>query len=707
MRSELISAELYDQATVLVEQAGHFMVACGNHIMTHTLKSGMLLDCSDALPFKPKRMALCGSKLIISGSSCSRSYQLSNGSLKSSESIGQFEVLSCVGSVSIVLSKSSDNTDRVLGYVDGDLSGDSEINVIYTGFVGRVAQSSGLVAAVVGQGYKKVFVYDLITKSSREFRHDSSITCIAAHPLNEEISVGDRTGQIARFSLSGESNRHYAFHHWHSVPLSTVQYSSKGSVLLSGAEEGVVCIWNNAASGTRPQFIPHLGGPIAHITAGNQYAIVSLRTNKILVIDMFTRQVQSTVSGTIHETHSNAVARISSLDHTSSSVAITTSTHCQIFDTMSRKSVTRTPIPIQNRNYVPSNLQKRVTSARPWECDHVAILPKEDIHYLLATLSRRQYGKSKSEVMVKFFRSTDGCQSWSLDSVVVNAHNDMVSHVAAIPAIGGFVTVSRDGVVKQWLQDEKSFKVAKNASFKNLQPSFISVSEAGLLIIGFDRFVTVWDPIRLAELTAGSMGETAGKDTVKIQAGGLIEGTTDLFTLSSNGTVSLWDLTTFAKISTLEIEIDSSRSPLFTVVENRLIISLENGILSISRNSNNELIGEQIIVSEKLVSSVCKVGNEVIVASNRGKEIWKLTSEDTRSGDFRVPEPDAQLDTINEATKDDEMGEEIPIPAPRRVFQPLSALIAKLFPIENELDSLPNAETSFEMLARELLVVSK
>ncbi len=705
MRSELISAELYDQPTVLAEQVGHYMVACGNHIMTHTLKSGKLLDCSDALPFKPKRMALCGSKLIISGSSCSRSYKLSNGSLSSSESLGSFEVLSCVGSVSVVLSKSSDNSDRILGYIEGDLSVDSKINVIYSGFVGRVSQSSGLIAAVIGEAYKKVFVYDLVSKSSREFRHDSSITCIATHPLNEEVSVGDRTGQIARFSMSGESYRHYAFHHWHSVPLSTIQYSSKGSVLLSGAEEGVVCIWNNAASGTRPQFIPHLGGPIAHITAGNQYAIVSLRTNKILVIDMFTRQIQSTVSGTIHETHSNAIARVSAVDHTSSSVAITTSTHCQIFDTSSRKSVTKTPIPIQNRNYVPTNLQKRVTSARPWECDHVAILQQDNTQYLIASLSRRhRHRNMRSEAMIKFFISSDSGHTWSLDSVVMNAHANTVTHMAAIPAMNGFITVSSDGEVKQWLHDGKHFKVSKQSSFKNsTTPTFISVSEAGLLIIGFSRFVTLWDPIRLVELTAGSM--RLGEE-MTVVAGGLIEGTTELFTLSSTGSVDLWNLKTFAKMSSIEIEKMSTQSPLFTVVENRLIVSSQNGIFSISRNDNNELICEEIIVSEKIVSSICKIGSELVLAANRGKEIWKLTSDATSVGEFRIPEPEAQLETTTDTVDNDDhqMNDEI---VPRRVFQPLSALISKLFPIENELDSLPNPETSFDMLARELLVASK
>ena len=715
MRSELISAELYDLPTVLVESAGQFLVACGNHIMTHTLKSAKLLDCSEALPVKPKRMVQCGSKLVVSGSSCSMSFTLDSGSLKAQNDIGQFEVLSSVGPVTVVLTKSSDNSDRTLGYVEGELSSESKINVIYTGFVGKVSQSSGLISAIVGSNYRTVFVYDLQSKSSREFRHDIPMTSIAAHPLNEEICAGDKVGKIVRFSMNGESNLHYAYHHWHSVPVASLQYSSKGSVLLSGAEEGVVCIWNNATTGAPPQFIPHLGGPIAHITTGNQYAVVSLRTNKILVIDMFTRQIQSTLSGTVHETNSGGIARVSPVDQTSSTVAITTSSHCQLFDTESRKTITKSPIPIQNRNYIPTNLRQRV-SARPWECDQIGILHhSESVQYLLASLSRRRNGK-KSEVMVKFFASKNEGQTWNLESVCMHSHNDVITHVATIPALNGFITVCRDGSIKQWQLvdsgDRKIWKIVRTCTFKNQKnPSFVSVSEAGLVVIGFGRFITLWDPIRLVELSGGSLTVDADSTVV---AGGLIEGTTELFTLSSNSSVDLWNLCSLRKISSVNIGTgDFQTSPLFTVVENRLLIASELDMISITRNDNDELVADRIVVSqnEKPISSICRLGNAVIVATNKGKSIWKLSSGEV--SDFRVPDEDAQLETTTTAapqitsTSDDSEVATSNQTQPRRVFQPLSALISKLFPLENELDSLPSPETSFDMLARGLLVASK
>ena len=686
MRSELISAELYAVPCVITEDSKRIHVSCGSHILTHSVKTGKLIESTEAILAKPTCLVTKGSKLIVSDGSMSKELSFPKGSAVEISTVGDFEVVTAFESLTVVSKQSSESGQISLGFVEGELKADATIVPIFSGVVASVSCNRSLVAAVTGADRRTLFVFDVKSRSSRELLHNKPLTCTAVHPTDDQICAGDATGKIMRWSA--ELGQYKSMHHWHSVPVAALEYTSNGSVLLSGAEEGVLCVWTESSSEAKPQFIPRLGGPIAHIAVSrcNQFAAVSVRSNRIVVVDLFTRSIQSSITGTLHDVTGRT--QVSAVRHDKALVTISTHSHVQLFDMNARKPVNRQPISVQERNHIPSTIRAQV-KAQPWECQQVAVLAAgEDTWYMMAALGR----SGKRQQLVKIFSSTDAGLSWKLHTVCVGAH---LGEVVGLESVGSdsFVTASKDGFVKLWrLNKSKSaWTVVKSASFKNKTPSFLTVGPEGLVVVGFEKFVTLWHPESLTELTQTGL---ALSDAALFA--GILQDSTDLVTLSADGAVSVWDLRRLAVKARTCLE----STGVAAVFGNRLLVAGAPGEMhSATYSSRGEFVVEKIIVGGcDRIESLVPRGESVVVTS--GKAIIRLHQEASQRA-FRDADDVDMEDQIAVDESTDTSPEQKR--EGRKVFAPMASIVSKLFPLENPLDSVGSPEVQFEQLVSRLV----
>lgn len=703
MRRELVSAELYAAPAIISGDSKLVHVLCGSHILSHNLKNGKIVGSSESIMSHPSGVFQRGSSFIVSDN---RHSKIAKVNLKDERArVDDFAIGSVVAvsdSLTVIKATSSELNEVSLSYVQGSAKPDVDGIMIFKGVVSSVACSKTLIAFVSGTDSRTLTVFDTRSKTTREFQHNKKLTCVAVHPTESQVASGDSTGRIMRWDITDSPDSMYsAVHHWHSVPVSALAYTSTGSVLLSGAEEGVLCIWSEASTSNKPQFIPRLGGSIAHISVSrcNQFAAVSIRNNKVIVIDLFTRSVETTISGTLHEIDEDGSAHLTRVSD--DLISISTSSHVQLYNVDSRKSLSKNPLSIQERNHIPSTLRGKV-NANPWECQHVSILTSEGTWYMMAALKQAVSGKSQ---MVKFFSSSDCGVTWSLHTICTGAHNGDIVGLGAVSE--GFVSASKDGSVKLWkLFDGKTWTCVKSSGFKNKTPTFLRVNSAvGLVIIGFDRYVTLWHPSTLTELTKTGLL----LDAQSVFADLVEDSPLHLFSLSEVGTVTVWDL---KKISPVCSTTWSAGFIVAGVCNNRLLVSTEGGFGSISWSESNELVVEKIQMEESndvVVDSIVPINGGAIVGANKARFIYRLLfdKQDTTEAVFR------EIEEHMEISEEASTGGETP-PAPgrkqgaARILAPkTSSIVSKLFPIENSLDSVGSPEDQFMKLIASLSVSSK
>jgi WD40 repeat protein len=689
MRRELISAELYHSPSVISQDSKLVHVLCGEHILSHSRKSGKIIGSTESLISSSARMFQKGGAIVASEGTSTKILNFKSAScdFEITQSF-DYAVVAVSDTVTVVTKQSSEPNEVVLGYITGELTAKSRMTELFKGVVGSVSCSRNLVAFVTGHAQLTLRVFDVSRNSSRDFVTDKSIMRVAVHPTEYEISTGDKMGRIMRWTESSPTT-YSVLHHWHSVPVSSLCYTTSGSMLLSGAEEGVLCLWSELSN--KPQFFPRLGGPIVHVSISkcNQYAAISVRSNKIVVIDLFTRSIESVISGTLHNMDQDAPAHLTRVDE--NLIAISTSSHAAIYDIKSRKNLSKTLISIQDRNHLPSTIRAKV-KASPYECQHIAILKQEQEWFMMASL--RQGEKRE---MLKIFSSKDFGINWNLETVCTGAHADKI--IGLVPGVDGFISASLDGSIKQWTKGANAWTCSKSVSFRNKKPNFIKVNDqTGLVIIGFEKFVTLWHPQSLVELTKTGLV----LDSPALFADLVEESRLHLFTLSAVGTVTVWDLKKLVCVTHTGPAVIDQDIRASAVVGDRLLVSTRSGCFtSVTFKSGNLLVVEAIEMGDRIESIVPAGPNKVVVAADHGKLIYRLHF-DTSAGEdatraFReieeemVPEPEQTDDT--RSSEEEVQSRRIEM---RRKHT--SSLIAKLFPIQNSLESLGSPEDQFMKL---------
>ena len=171
---------------------------------------------------------------------------------------------------------------------------------------------------LVGAENKKLIVVFLLENGATrrvKHKHNGTISCLAIHPEEACIAVGDTRGQIVLYrdfdggradsagsvgeaaagSSSGEPIKTTL--HWHAHGVSALQFNSDGAYLLSGGEEAVLVIWQVASSVQR--FLPRLGAPFSGVAISHddtKYATCHV-DNTIRIVDAASLEEQKAVHG--------------------------------------------------------------------------------------------------------------------------------------------------------------------------------------------------------------------------------------------------------------------------------------------------------------------------------------------------------------------------------------------------------------------------
>lgn len=153
------------------------------------------------------------------------------------------------------------------------------------------------------------------------FKTPNAIRCIAVHPSQPTLAVGDSRGMIrlyrpfdhnwwqAKQKAHEESAQpavtslrpSFSSMHWHAFGVVSLAFTLNGAMLLSGGEEGVLVQWQ--LSNGAKDFLPRLGAPVSSIHCSPlspdspSEAAVALVDGSILLTSIPDKKVMRTISG--------------------------------------------------------------------------------------------------------------------------------------------------------------------------------------------------------------------------------------------------------------------------------------------------------------------------------------------------------------------------------------------------------------------------
>jgi len=121
-------------------------------------------------------------------------------------------------------------------------------------------------------------------------------TCVKVHPSEKVVACGDTSGRILVYSGLEQQTPSKSILHWHSLPVGGLCWSDEGGLLYSGGGEAVLVKWKQE-DGSKPYFVPRIGGSIIGISGGGGFTVLQLDSNRLVVIDRTSDTVTALVGG--------------------------------------------------------------------------------------------------------------------------------------------------------------------------------------------------------------------------------------------------------------------------------------------------------------------------------------------------------------------------------------------------------------------------
>ncbi|XP_022102333.1 WD repeat-containing protein 75-like [Acanthaster planci] len=360
------------------------------------------------------------------------------------------------------------------------------------------------IATIMRNTLKIVFMKDMHLKKLSPDR--TPLTCIACHPSDYCIAVGDEKGRISVWRNFHKKERR-ALEHWHSLRVEDLCYSPEGSVLYSVGHECTLVEWRHET--LQKKFLPRQGAPINHIAyaPNSQQRALSLMTNAMLIQSHLTttQTIQGLVRTNFNQKREDYLPIGLVIDpHTRALVTNGMVGQLQFYQLDEDRLLFS--LDITGENYIsPADLQQPLFHT---EVEKVAFDPPGD---WMATVERRDDKQTSPELRLKFWEFDQLKQSFVLNTVISEPHasrinclsfrpSSSVSHDTHEPMA---FTTSDDGKFKLWAaaSDDDSQKKGRSwgcesvGFFRDEIPSCACFSADGsLLIVSFGNVVTTWDP---------------------------------------------------------------------------------------------------------------------------------------------------------------------------------------------------------------------
>ncbi|KAG1667295.1 Ecto-NOX disulfide-thiol exchanger 1 [Nymphon striatum] len=340
------------------------------------------------------------------------------------------------------------------------------------------------------------------------------ITCIATHPKEYCIAVGDSTGRIVLWhNFLCNAAPVFTVYHWHTLPVSDISFSSEGSHFYSGGGECVLVMWRlNSDAKKDRRFLPRIGMPISHVTVSpnNFYVATSHVDNAIHLVNSHNcieHVFQGLTQGHqwVENIHSVGIDRPVPtgllFDPKSKALVLNGKPgHLQFYSLSEDKQLYN--LDVVGENYLT---QERHTTIINTDVVKAAF---DSSGNWLATVEYRNDGIMSEELCLKFWNFNSTSQRFRLNTTIDHPHKSLInelmfkptSHIDDKPMA---MTISHDTKFKLWSivdnpsysGDEICWTCCSVGYFQSFIPKCASFSTDGsLLAVGFSSIVTLWQP---------------------------------------------------------------------------------------------------------------------------------------------------------------------------------------------------------------------
>lgn len=171
--------------------------------------------------------------------------------------------------------------------------------------------------------------YHIASGKTKKFKQPGNVSCIAIHPKQQFVAVGDDSGEITFWYIFGNSQNTddskarngkrssknkseldansaasmirddpvTTTVHWHAHPVGAISFDSTGAHMLSGGLEMVLVFWQLESG--KKDWLPRLNAPIHGISHSPDESLIALRCsdNTIKLINSRSRLLQVCVEG--------------------------------------------------------------------------------------------------------------------------------------------------------------------------------------------------------------------------------------------------------------------------------------------------------------------------------------------------------------------------------------------------------------------------
>mmetsp|Transcript_118275 Transcript_118275/g.339370 ORF Transcript_118275/g.339370 Transcript_118275/m.339370 type:complete len:900 (-) Transcript_118275:108-2807(-) len=410
---------------------------------------------------------------------------------------------------------------------------------------------------------------------SKKHAHKDTLTAVSIDPAGRFVATGDVRGVVWLWwgiiderEMAGGMQCVPGRWHWHAHPVRCLVHC--GPLLLSGGDEGVLCVRNVDDETT--SFVPRFPAPLSHMAASTngQQLCISLNDNSLALVDG--------LHGWVKPRYIHALdVPVYSTDHKGSrGKAPAAILHALADGSLATSCGGRRVQFLDERGNVMSgrsvNLNRGNTTMKAsdpmqrWQLRHAAFSSKAS--WLLTCESRRNpalerfdiEGASQSRILKWWFRGGD--EQYAIDCVATDPHSADITMAVPHPYDETiFATASLDGSFKCWCRPAVGAAspglwcctaIGNWRSRPVLSGCFSA--DGSIIALGFHGFAVLWDHKSMTELRTLTAGE--GADRV-LQLSSVALGGRFLLIANVCGIVRqevvCWDLVRLEALATIDL----------------------------------------------------------------------------------------------------------------------------------------------------------
>ncbi|KAJ3391817.1 WD repeat-containing protein 75 [Lobulomyces angularis] len=344
----------------------------------------------------------------------------------------------------------------------------------------------------------KLYCYSLIHKEIK-FYSTKDTTCIAVSPSEAFVAVGSRSGKITLWYCIDVNNDIpvTSVLHWHAHDVYSIAFTSNGTYMLSGGEEGVLVLWQLATN--HKDFLPRLGSEILSISVSPDESLFALihKDNTIRLVSSLNLKIKKSIMGLKYSTISNNKSIGLVVEPRNNNIVLNGPGALQFYNPLSDSHILE--LEVAPRNKIAKREEKELIHP---DITHISF-SKDGLW--MATIDKRDDEEFQLEVYLKFWSFDPNTQNYTLNTRIDLPHEDTITSLEICPAktVNNTllaVTSSLDKNFKIWELDTSKkesvhWKCRSVGFYKTIPALYATFScDGSILAVSYGQLITLWDP---------------------------------------------------------------------------------------------------------------------------------------------------------------------------------------------------------------------